>query len=658
MSDPFVAILLLLVLPFGRVAAQTQRITELKQEVALAKSPEARGQAILNLCADKYSLHGDSMRSYALEARAIAKQLGNKEMALWSDYYIGYSYLVTGLLDTTKAIAEKHLATLSYAREKDLYSVFCILKALACYKGNQPREAMKDMYELQQLTREDSSSVLNIETSNMIALAYSALNQYQESLKWQMKALLLNKTPYQSRQFTEQLARAYMGISISYVHLFESDKLQRHADSSLYYASLADTLCKAQEILFFYCQSQILQGYYYSYAKQPGQAERYLQSGIATRKFLGDPAYMASDMSVLGTFYATTQQPDKGIAICKEGIAICQKYKLTIQLFVLLHNALAQNYLAAGNYKLYGETLQHLLQLRDSVSGKMASEEITKLQSNYELKQRETTIAKQRLDITRQNYQFFGLLTLAVLAACIAMVIFFYYKKKQQLKLRFIQEEEKRLAEHSVKEAEEKQRRRIAAELHDNIGAQVSFINSNIDWIVDSPIEISYEEQKMRLGIIHETSKDLMRNLRETLWALNREEIALDELSDKLKMYVQVIAKLRPGTKFQNQEDIATPIKLNPVQALNIFRIMQEAVSNILKHSMANELNLHVSARANEFDLTLTDNGQGFDPEGINGEHYGLKNMQHRAAEAGIIVTVKSQQGIGTSINVTGKAES
>jgi signal transduction histidine kinase len=657
MINPTATILMLCVLVCNTATAQTRRIDYLKQQILQAKTLDEQGKAMLVLCGDKYSLHGDSMRHYALEAKSIAEQLADKEMALWSDYYIGYSYMITGRLDTAKAIAQQQLVKLNYNSNRELYSAFAILKAMASYKGNQPREAMKDMFDLQQLTREDSGSVLNIETSNMIALSYSALNQYEESLKWQVKALKANKPQIVSRPFVEQLARSYMGISISYVHLFEDKKTQRFADSSLYYARLADTLCKQHEVLFFYCQSQILQGYYYSYAKQPALAEHYLRNGINTRKFLGDPAYVASDMSVLGTFYATTNQPDKGIAICKEGIAMCEKYQLTIQLFVLLHNALAQNYLVAKDYKMYGETLQHLLHLRDSVSGKIASEEINKLHSNYELKQHEITIAQQHLDITRKNYQFFGLLALGGLAACIVGVIFFYYKKKQQLKLRFIQEGEKRLAEQSIREAEEKQRKQIASELHDNIGAQVSFISSNIDWIVDSPVEISYDEQKMRLGVIHETSKDVMRNLRETLWALNRDEIALDELSDKLKMYVQAIAKFRPSTTFHNKEDITSSIRLNPVQALNIFRIMQESVSNILKHSMATELHLHTSTNGQAFELTLTDNGKGFDPSTIEGEHYGLKNMQHRAAEAGITVKITSQNGLGTNVQVRGVSE-
>ena len=641
-------------LPALQVQAQTKRIDSLKNTIRQARTDTQKTDAILALCREKYSLSGDTMHAYARLAKNISVRTQDRPRELWADYYIGYAMLTTGLLDSCIASADRHLANLSYSSQRDLYVNFAILKSMACYKGNRSKETIRMMYDLLKETQADSTSIYNIETINTIALAYSGLSQYEESVKWFYRAYRLNVQPAKTIGCVEQYARTLMGLSISYLHLFEAKNTQALADSSLHYSQRSETLCEKYEVLFFYCQALVLQGYYYSYQKQPEKAETYIKRGLSVRRIIGDPVYIASDMSVLGTFYSTTGQPDKGIAICREGIAICNKYHLTSQLFVLLYNALSQNYLAAGQYKEYGETLKQLIYIKDSIYNKTAAEEMNKLEAIYELKKNEVTIAQQQLDITKKNYLFYGLLTVALFMAIIATILFTNYKKRQHLKMDFILAEEKRLATESVREAEETQRKRIAAELHDNMGAQISFITSNIDWIVDSPRPLTEEQQKERLKTIHETSQGLMRNLRETIWALNRDEITLEEFADKLKVYIQTILHINPGIRFDSSEKLQGTATLKPLQALNLFRIFQEAVTNTLKHGKkTSRLHLDIVSYNDACTISLQDDGAGFEPASVQGEHYGLRNMHFRAKEAGFNVKVMSKPGAGTTIAVS-----
>jgi signal transduction histidine kinase len=188
------------------------------------------------------------------------------------------------------------------------------------------------------------------------------------------------------------------------------------------------------------------------------------------------------------------------------------------------------------------------------------------------------------------------------------------------------------------------ERERISRELHDNIGAQLSYISSNIDWMMDVPL--SKEEENKRMTAVNETAKNVMHNLRETIWALNRESIYIDELADKLKLFIQ--QQLHVNGKIINSfdENYKTPVQLTPNEALNIYRICQEAISNAIKHSGCTALNIKLESYSpSNFMIEIADNGKGFDTGKEYPQHYGLVNMQHRVGEAGIHLKIVNDGG-------------
>ena len=80
-----------------------------------------------------------------------------------------------------------------------------------------------------------------------------------------------------------------------------------------------------------------------------------------------------------------------------------------------------------------------------------------------------------------------------------------------------LHEEEQRMSVIAVEKAEEHERNRIAAELHDNLGSQLSYMSSNIDFILDAPELLSDEEKNKRLGKLNEAAKNTIADLRETI---------------------------------------------------------------------------------------------------------------------------------------------
>ncbi|MEL7341196.1 MAG: ATP-binding protein, partial [Bacteroidota bacterium] len=91
--------------------------------------------------------------------------------------------------------------------------------------------------------------------------------------------------------------------------------------------------------------------------------------------------------------------------------------------------------------------------------------------------------------------------------------------------------------------------------------------------------------------------------------------------------------------------------KLPPKVALSLYRICQEALQNIIKHAMANEVNLQLVKDSELLQLTIEDNGKGFDPEQQHAG-YGLNNMKTRAQALGGLLFIDSQPGKGSVITV------
>ena len=237
---------------------------------------------------------------------------------------------------------------------------------------------------------------------------------------------------------------------------------------------------------------------------------------------------------------------------------------------------------------------------------------------------------------------WFRILVIACFVGIVAFIVRQYLRRQYQKKLAALQ----------LQQEIQNERDRISRDLHDNIGAQLSFISSNIDWIIDKNNEMGKEETLKQMYAINTTAKNVMSNLRETIWALHKEEITLLEFSDKLKAYIQNILQLQSGLEFISEEKIGRNFILTPTEMLNIFRICQECINNVLKHADATLLKLMVQSDEKYFYIIIEDNGKGFNSTETVSGHYGLINMKHRAEELNAKLIITSKEGRGTTVEI------
>lgn len=622
---------------------QTHKIDSLRKLALTASSPTNRMLSALTLCEERLSLNTDTLLKYANDARSIAAKMGNQLQQVRADYFILSGVQRQGLNDSVINQSTRNIAWLKQTgTDKILEGNYEILKGGALIRSNQYKQALTFYYTLLSRAENVNDTFLQIRAKNGIGWANMEMDQNREAINWFNKALSTstNETYY------KKYNAIYSNIAAVYNNIGQ-------IDSSLYFADKAIKYAREGQDLTGLANALNIKASTFISMHNIEAAEALLKEAINIRKLTGGPFYTVSDLYQLSEFYAHSNQQPKGIATALEGIKIAEKNNVSGKL-LLLNTALADNYKSSGKYDGYAKTLQEIIRLKDSSYQNNSAEALAELQTKYNVQKKENTIIQQQLEIANREYFIAGSLALLAILSIISFIVYRKYQQQQRKKLERLMKEQKDESAQAVTEAEESQRKRIAAELHDNIGAQISYITSNIDWLVDSPIPLSKEEQKERLLSVHDTSREMMLNLRETIWALNSNEIKLDEFADKLKVYIQTVLRMQKRIHFYAEEDIQENTILKPLQALNMFRIFQEVVTNALKHSHATQLLLKITSTNNNFNIQLSDNGIGFNKDKIQGEHYGLKNMRFRAGETGIKLLIKSSVAKGSTIEVVG----
>src|SRR5690606_35314151 len=181
----------------------------------------------------------------------------------------------------------------------------------------------------------------------------------------------------------------------------------------------------------------------------------------------------------------------------------------------------------------------------------------------------------------------------------------------------------------------QEQRLAISRDLHDNIGAQLSFIVSAIDTI---KYYIADKNEKLtgKLDNIGAFAKETIQELRDTIWAMNKAGITLADLQSRIANFIEKAkqSQLKTHISVVVDKSISADLKFTALQGLNIFRIIQEATSNALKYAEAGHVNIHVAKEGNGIRFTVRDDGSGFVENEVEAGN-GLQNMRKRAGELG-----------------------
>ncbi|QEC67044.1 hypothetical protein FRZ67_06975 [Panacibacter ginsenosidivorans] len=616
--------------------SQTKVIDDLKQVIQKAQSPKEKIQAILDLCDQGYSLHSDTLMAYAERARTIAQEQNDLRDEVWAMYYEAFALTNKGLIDSSLDVANQCLQILSGKSEDQVLQANVLNQKGRCYmRKNQYKEAIDMGYQVIDKAEKARNILLQIKGKTLIGWAYLEIGQTNEALSWHLKALRTTS----DTMLLEKYGILFANLALNYRGLGKTD-------SSLYYISKAINYSRKNENLFALSNSLAIQAQLYTTSGKSQLAEAPLKEVVAIRKLIGDPFYIVSDMAQLGLYYADNKQPDKGIAICNEGIAIARQYKLDTKLFFLF-NTLAENYKAQGDTGKYAEVLEQIISLKDSIYKTNSAEALAEMQAKYEVQKKENTIIQQKYDLTKKNYFIYG--TAGLLAATLLFGYFYFQnrKKNQRIKLQTMEMEQKKKTIQAVMQAEEDERKRIAGDLHDSVAQKMVVAKLNLEVLGNHLNGLDESRKKIYNNItaLLEESTTEVRNLSHSMMP---QAFSHSGFTNAVKDLLNKIEAPELKINFSAEGNF-TNIKENTT--LMIYRIIQECVQNVLKHAGATRLDVAMINENNEIDVTIEDNGVGFNTNDAGlAKNNGIKNIRSRIEYLNGTLDINSNPGKGTMI--------
>ena len=236
---------------------------------------------------------------------------------------------------------------------------------------------------------------------------------------------------------------------------------------------------------------------------------------------------------------------------------------------------------------------------------------------------------------------WFRSLAIAALVGAIVGAVYFVSTQKLQRQLAVLKQQE----------ALEKERARIARDLHDQLGAnltQVALLGEMVESDKDQPDEVEAHAKQ-----ISQTARGTALALDEIVWAANPSNDTLDSLATYACKYAQeYLAVAGLSYRFEAPENLpATPIP--PDVRHHIFLAFKEAVNNVVKHSQATAVKVRLRLTGNRFTLEIEDNGRGLpDDAAIKGRN-GLRNMRKRMEDVGGTFSVEPAPERGTLVRLT-----
>ncbi|MDJ1500071.1 sensor histidine kinase [Xanthocytophaga agilis] len=636
------------------------------------------------------------------DEKAYISQLEQQTQQAQSDSMRAAAYFRLSLF--YRRINDLQKANDAYQQGARLGQKYPFLKAASSYYQTISQFATTDIFTLEKNIRKADSLLQPFKNAEAYKLrgvlwhSYGIIQQIKGDEKGAMDAFVNKAVPY-SQQSGDGivLGKAYKGVGIIFMNLDQREKAASYllqsvqseekapSDNPLRQVELVETyitagenyvylkqykaakevLNKAQSILKNYPTSNLYLIYYYAegiYFDRLNQHQQAIDSfdkGITLAKNLS--AVHALNRLFHAKYKALSNQKEykKAVLVLNE---LIENPALLIQDKKLYYKEMYTTYAQLNDTRQAYQWAKQYITLSDSLYETKFQKDIVELETKYKNAENEKKIAvlqaaKEKSALESKNQRLLtGLLgasSLVLLSTALFALVLYRNSRKlsQQKELNYQQQlkETKQTQQIQLTQAlmqgEEKERKRLATDLHDGLGGMLAGIKINLSRIASNDSHSGSELDKIlnQLDVSTNELRRIARNMMpESLLQLGLES-ALRDMCDSMSTDKTQIS-------FE-AFDIDT--KLPKETQVNIYRIVQELLTNAIKHANASEIIVQCSQNESIFFITLEDNGQGFDPVAKGQKSgIGLTNIQNRVEYLKGKLDISSTLSEGTTINI------
>lgn len=498
-------------------------------------------------------------------------------------------------------------------------------------------------YEVLPIAQKINNTELEAYYITQLGLVFMSVGQFEKAIEYHKKAELLLKSVEKTSSVHLVL---YHNFVSAYCYLAEGDIAKTYFDK-------ANQLINGQQKSSYFTQHFYQEAMYYTTKQQTQKALVTLEKGIENAKKFQQTDLLQMLKFRVYNIYLLQKDYVKSKEVLLELVndKILTKEPLNRK---ITYQQLARVNEVLGNFKEALDWQKKVTVLTDSIQSANLFEKMNELEVVHQTNEKQKKInflelekKQDKLLNKNKQLQISLLLGALILILIITFLLYANFKKQKKLNLEIKRNHEVAIEQIEYKRTydatvavligEEKERQRIAQDLHDSLGGMLASIRMNLS------LNKNDQNQKQILKIdkaiteVRRISRNLMP---ETLKNLGL-EVAMNELCQAMSNHqLEIIFE-----SFKLQNNI-------PFQkTLAIYRITQEALSNVIKYAQASKVIVQISQNDNVLNLTIEDNGVGFNMQEVKlGQ--GLKNMKNRAQLMNANLEIVSEIGEGTTINM------
>lgn len=631
-------ILLLFLLCSCGLFAQTPVIDSLKTVLQTAPTQEEKAHLELSLARQYERVDLATGKSYALSA---LKFTGNDSLSAEVHNQLGRFYFFTSVLDSAEFHFDKTRSLMANMGDSSRMAVVSIsLGAIQLRKGDY-KATVNTLTQAAQYFENQGDELNAAKCYSNIASAFAELENYPKAIEYSEKSLdIFNRL----EQVQFQLI-TLPNLATQYFKLGDTAKaIAYNGDAERLAKNLGDN--RSLSIIYNNLGSLYLK-------KDPAKAKEYLTETIRLKETMNLLDGIEVAKSNLG--YLMLEEGNYRGAIANLEVA---KRKIQGKQRVLLLEHLAAAYEGVGSMDLALAHARAAKITNDSIMDSENQKAIVEIQTQYETEKKENQILaltneNLQVDFKRKqnrNYLF------AVLGALVLTLILGYIGYKSNRRKRVIAQQQltidRQRFEQQIKQqelngidaivdAQEKERAKMAADLHDHLGSKIAALKLLVE---SQSAESDSKSFKEKLTGMMDDTYQAVRNM------------------SRNKNFGAYINKgLIPSTQYianQISQTEALQITVNAVgitqrvensKEIQLFRIIQELLTNVIKHAKASEVTVQFTEDEDELIIMVEDNGIGFDPE-KNYDGMGLNNIRQRVSRTGGQLNIDSAPGNGTTV--------
>jgi signal transduction histidine kinase len=639
----FRPISILFILSTLNVFCQNRAIDSLESVLKTTKEDTVRAKVLDDLCWEYNQIDPEKSGFYAEQLLDLSQKIGYQKGE-------GNAYANLGAVHYLQSNYEKAIYYFSQAKRirkeaKDKAGVGGVLNNIAMseqQKGNYTA-AVTNYIEALTIFEDLKDEARAAQANNNIGSVYTELKNYKLANEYTMKGLEgWKKLNNPSR------------ICGSYVNLGNNFHGMKNYPEAIKNYEIALTLAKPTGNKYALARIYHNLGAMYNELKQYDKAIEYVNLEIPLKTELGDKEGIASAHHSLGKVYLTTGKKELALREFQKMLELAKEIQSKDNMR-WAYLGLKETYWALGNLEealKYGE-LHDVI--KDSIYTESSAKQIAEMQTKFETekKEKENSELKRKTEVQRleieneaQKRKIQLVLGISILLLAGAAVVFYYNRRKMKQEAlhaaELAIEEKKRFK--AIIDAEEAERSRISQELHDGLGQLLSTARLNVAGLEDSVDEEDRPWLDKSLKIIDEACVEV-RHISHNMMPSALIRLGLVPAIQELVNNVNAAKKIKVDLVHNINTSIEKSI------AINIYRIVQETLNNMIKHAQADHIKIELTKNKGRLEISMQDDGVGFDVEKIKeSKGMGWKNIYSRVSMANGNIVVNSESKKGTSV--------